>query len=80
MLNQIVREMHLGHFFIRNFWPIEACGILCIALQVIRGFLLSMMVQILVLVIPRSCNVLSTTTIQLMLMLSMFPMEKIKAF
>ncbi len=72
--------MHVGHFFIHNFYPTKTCGILCIALQVIKGFLLSMMVQILIIVIPKSCDVLSTITIQLMLMLSMFPMEKIKAF
>jgi hypothetical protein len=41
------------------------------------GFLLSIVVHKLILVFPKSCNVLFTTTIQLMLMLRMFPMGKI---
>jgi len=43
--NHKLKEMHLGHCLFQIFWSIEAYGILGIIVQVIKGFLFSMMAQ-----------------------------------
>lgn len=71
--SHILKQMHLGHFLFHSFWSIEAYGILGIIVQVIKGFLFSMMVQKWIFIIPKSCNILFAIGIQLMLMLICFP-------
>ncbi len=43
--NHMLREMNLGHFLFHSFWSTKAYGILGIIVQIIKGFLFSMMVQ-----------------------------------
>jgi hypothetical protein len=66
----------MEHLLFHNFCTTKAYGILGIALQVIWGFLLSMMVHKLILVVPNSYDAFFSIIIQLMLI---FPMEKIMA-
>ncbi len=74
--NQILKVVHFGHSYSTNFNQPKHMVSLALDCKLLGWvILLSMMVPKLILVVPKSCNVVNTT-IWLMLMLKMFHMEK----